>query len=247
MTTAPSISAFFPCYNDAGTIASLVVLTDKTLREVTDDYEIIVIDDGSKDHSREILAELAPKVSRLRVVLHEANRGYGGALKSGFAAAGKEFVFYTDGDFQYDPSELRLLLDACAPGIDVVNGYKIRRSDPLHRRVIGRAYHHIVRILFGLPLRDTDCDFRLIRRSALGKITLVHNTGVICLELVTRLHRAGCRFSEVPVSHYGRGYGRSQFFRFRRVARMVRDVLKLWWRLVVRKRDDRPGAGGRRA
>src|SRR3972149_481278 len=106
----PSITAFFPCYNDGGTIASMVTLAVQTLEALTDDYEVIVIDDGSTDHSREILRELAKRFDRLRLVFHESNRGYGGALRSGFYNASKDLVFYTDGDAQYDVLEISLLL-----------------------------------------------------------------------------------------------------------------------------------------
>src|ERR1044072_3817914 len=109
MNNRPSISVFFPAYNDAGTIASLVVLADKTLRELTDDYEIIVVNDGSADHTGDVLAELAPKYTKLRIVTHEKNKGYGGALRSGFAQATKDLIFYTDGDAQYDVQERALL------------------------------------------------------------------------------------------------------------------------------------------
>src|SRR3990170_8547589 len=102
----PSISAFFPAYNDAGTIASMITLADQTLRELTDDYEIIVVNDGSSDHTPRVLDEMAALFPRLRIVHHEMNRGYGGALRSGFSNATKELVFYTDGDAQYDPQEL---------------------------------------------------------------------------------------------------------------------------------------------
>jgi len=230
----PSISAFFPAYNDAGTIASMVVVTDRTLRALTDDYEIIVVNDGSPDHTGEILDDLAARYPRLRVVTHPRNRGYGGALRSGFAAATKDLVFYTDGDAQYDPRELALLLEQLTPDAEVVNGYKIARHDPPHRLVIGRVYHHVVRRMFGLRVRDVDCDFRLLRRSVFDRVGLTANSGVICVELMTKLHQAGCRIVEVPVHHYHRAYGRSQFFNVRRVAHVGRDLVDLWWRLQWR-------------
>ena len=230
-----SISAFFPCYNDGGTIASMVALADLTLRRITDDYEIIVVDDGSSDHSREILKELEGKYLRLRLVFHEKNKGYGGALRSGFAACRKEWVFYTDGDFQYDVAELTLLLAGAAEGVDIVNGYKISRSDPLHRKVIGRLYHYLMKRLFHFTIRDVDCDFRLIRRRALNRIVLEHDSGVICVEIVKKLQNRGCVFAEVPVHHFFRSYGRSQFFNLKRVTDVGVDILKLWWKLVVKK------------
>ena len=230
----PSISAFFPAYHDAGTIASMVVLVDRTLRSLTDDYEIIVVNDGSPDHTGEILEDLQARYPRLRVVTHARNRGYGGALRSGFAHASKDLVFYTDGDAQYDPRELALLVEQFGPETDVVNGYKIARHDPLNRIVIGRLYHSVVRRMFGLPVRDVDCDFRLLRREVFDRVSLEHDSGVICVELMTKVHQAGYRIAEVPVHHYHRAYGRSQFFNFRRVARVGRDLLHLWWRLQWR-------------
>lgn len=229
-----SISAFFPAYGDAGTIASMVVLADRTLRSLTDDYEIIVVNDASPDHCAEILADLVERYPRLRVVTHERNRGYGGALRSGFRAATKDLIFYTDGDAQYDPRELALLVPALTAAVDLVNGYKIERHDPLHRIVIGRVYHYLVRALFRLQMRDVDCDFRLIRRRVFDTVELYEDSGVICVELMTKVHQAGFRIAEVPVHHYHRAYGRSQFFNFRRVARVARDLLRLWWQLVWR-------------
>jgi glycosyltransferase involved in cell wall biosynthesis len=230
----PSISAFFPAYNDAGTIASMVVVTDRTLRDLADDYEIIVVNDGSPDHTGDILEDLAARYPHLRVVTHPKNRGYGGALRSGFAHATKDLVVYTDGDAQYDPREFARLLERLTPDADVVNGYKIARHDPPYRLLIGRLYHHTVRRLFGLPLRDVDCDFRLLRRAVFDRVRLDSDSGVICVELMTKVHQAGYRVVEVPVHHYHRAYGRSQFFNVRRVARVGRDLLDLWWRLQWR-------------
>lgn len=214
----------------------MVVLTDQTLRSVTDDYEILVIDDKSDDHSRAILADLARRYDRLRVIEQRKNKGYGAVLKTGFASAAKDLIFYTDGDFQYDPAEMRLLLSALHDGVDVVNGYKISRSDPWYRRVIGRIYHWTMKLMFGFHIRDVDCDFRLIRKDAMNKIHLERNSGVICVEMVKKLQDAGCVFAEVPVSHYFRLYGKSQFFNFKRVFRVGIDILRLWWQLVVRKK-----------
>ena len=161
-------------------------------------------------------------------------------LRTGFATASKEFVFYTDGDAQYDPTEVAQLWKRMADGVDLVNGYKISRSDPFHRIVIGRVYHHIVSLLFGLRVRDVDCDFRLMRRSIFDRISLEKNSGVICLELMKKVHDAGFRIAEVPVHHYHRAYGKSQFFNFRRIFRTGLDVLRLWWALVIRRVHESP-------
>jgi glycosyltransferase involved in cell wall biosynthesis len=231
----PSLSVFFPAYNDAGTIASLVLTAHLTARQITEDHEIIVVNDSSPDHTGELLAEMARHFSWLRVVTHPQNRGYGGALRSGFAAATKDLVFYTDGDAQYDPRELLKLYQALGPDVDFVNGYKIGRSDPVHRIVIGRVYHWFVRTVFGLRLRDVDCDFRLMRRGVFDKVALTRSSGVICVEMMKKVQDNGFRIAQVPVHHYHRAYGKSQFFNLPRVARTLLDLVRLWFELVVRK------------
>src|SRR5207253_10015264 len=133
----PGVSVFFPAYNDSGTIASMVIRAVKAASELTTDYEVIVVNDGSADATAEIADELARTYPRVRVVHHPINRGYGGALQTGFRSASKEWIFYTDGDAQYDPAELALLWARASEAVDLVNGYKISRSDPLHRIVIG--------------------------------------------------------------------------------------------------------------
>jgi len=242
MKKLDSVSAFFPAYNDAATISSMVIATLLTLPNVTDDYEVIVVNDGSPDHTGEMLAELARIYPQVRIITHHENRGYGGALKSGFAAATKAWIFYTDGDAQYDPREMTRLVDAVTEDCDVVNGYKIERFDPLHRVVIGRLYHHIVRLLFGFRLRDVDCDFRLMRRAVFDKIDLTSTSGTICLELVKKLQDHEFRFKEVPVHHYHRAHGKSQFFNFPRLIRTAKQLLGLWWHLVMRKEHLRAGS-----
>ncbi|MBC7263701.1 MAG: glycosyltransferase family 2 protein [Chloroflexi bacterium] len=235
-----SISVFFPAYNDGGTIPSMVLTAIMTLRQLTDDYEVIVVNDGSQDYTGEVLAELAQHYPELRVITHERNRGYGGALRSGFANATKELIFYTDGDAQYDARELAILYPKMTDDVDIVQGYKISRSDPWYRTLIGRIYHWTVKIAFGLKVRDVDCDFRLIRRRVFDKVKLESNSGVICVEMVKKIQDAGFKFAEVPVHHYHRAYGKSQFFNFGRIARVGIDLTRLWWQLVGSRIVRRP-------
>lgn len=230
-----SISVFFPCYNDAGTIASMVELATLTLKKVAGDFEVIVVDDGSSDASRKILKELARKNKYLKLVFHEKNRGYGGALISGFKNATCEYVFYTDGDFQYDVSELELLVEKLSPNVDIVQGYKIKRHDPWYRIFIGDMYNFAVKLAFNLKIKDVDCDFRLIRRAVFNKVKLEHNSGVITVEMVKKIQDANFKFVEVAVSHYFRSYGRSQFFNFRRIFRVGVELIDLWRELVLSK------------
>lgn len=227
------VSIFYPCYNDWGSMGSMIHFTVQTAEKLGLDYEINIIDDGSDAHTLELLDEIQNRFDNVGVVYHEENKGYGGALRSGFMAGTKEWIFYTDGDAQYDVREMENLIDEISDGVDVVQGYKITRHDPLHRIIIGRIYHTIVKITFGLKLRDVDCDFRLIRRSVFDAIELKSNSGVICAEMMTKIQREGFNIKEVPVHHFQRAHGKSQFFNFRRIARVVWQLQKLWWSNVL--------------
>jgi len=228
-----SVSAFFPCYNDALSIGKMVRDVRESLVDAVSDFEIIVVNDGSSDNSLQVLQELQKEIGELRIVNHEVNRGYGGALLSGFTASTKQWVFYTDGDAQYDAHEVTRLISAVTESSDVIQGFKIGRGDPLHRRVIGRFYHHGVRFLFRLPIRDTDCDFRLIRNSVLHQVRLRSTTGVICVEMMHAFNRVNANFVEVGVSHYHRPHGKSQFFRIPAISRSALQLLQLWSRLML--------------
>ncbi len=239
MTRTPySISVFFPLYNDAPSVEVMVERAREALERVSDDWEIILVEDCSPDNVGEIADRLAAEDPRVRAIHHDTNRGYGGALRSGFAAATKELVFYTDGDAQYDPREMTALL-GLIEGADVVNGYKIERGDRLVRKVLGRVYHATVKLLFRLPLRDVDCDFRLMRREVIESIDLESDSGVICAEMMTKICGAGFRVVEAPVHHYPRLAGKSQFFRPGRVCRLLRGLMVQWFKLMV--------LGGKRA
>lgn len=232
----PSISVFFPCYNDAGTISAVVIRAIQTLREISDDYEVIVVNDASPDDSLRILNELECILPpTFRLVLHEKNKGYGGVIRSGLAAARKEWVFYTDGDAQYDVRQLKLLAEEISGDVDFINGYKIKRRDPFHRVVIGVIYQYFIKIIFGLKIRDVDCDFRLMRREIFDVVQLESETGSITFELVKKVQDAGYRMIEVPVVHFYRQYGESQFFNFGRVGATLVQIMRWWWRLVVKQ------------
>ena len=231
-----SLSIFFPAFNDSKTIAGLVREATKVAQHLTDDFEIVVANDGSSDNTREILGEIEASNERVRAIHHESNRGYGAALISGFAHSTKEWVFYTDGDAQYDVRDLLLLAKHATPGIGLVNGYKVSRADGWCRRIIGHLYHRTVKFIFGLPVRDTDCDFRLIHRSFVLKLHLESDSGAICVELIQKLHAHGCRIVELPVAHYQRVFGKSEFFRLHRISYTLSQLLRLWWELFVRAR-----------
>jgi glycosyltransferase involved in cell wall biosynthesis len=234
----PSLSVFFPAYNDAHSLPGLIVRTFQVLEQNVADYEVIVVNDGSQDDTAKVLEGLGQKYGpRMRVVTHQQNRGYGAALRSGFAAAQKEFVFYTDGDGQYDIGELPRLIERVEPATGLVNGYKLERHDPAHRIWIGKIYNLCARLLFRIRIRDIDCDYRLIRRALLDQIHLTSTSGTICVELVRSLELSQCEVVEVGVHHYPRLYGTSQFFRLRSLAGTFSQLLRLWVRLVILTRS----------
>ena len=236
-----SISAFFPAYNDVGSIGKIVHTMAWLLPKLTKDFEIVIVDDGSRDGTGDLLRMLAREYPFLKVIHHGVNRGYGAALITGFANCSKDLVFYTDGDGQYDVEELPLLLRALTDGVDLVNGYKISRADPKHRIIAGRIYQLLMRLLFRLKVRDVDCDFRLFRRSLLARTQLTCDSGVICVEMMRRFQSLGCRIVEVPVHHYHRSHGSSQFFRFRHLRRVFVQLFFAWWKLVI-SREREPAA-----
>ena len=228
-----SVSVFFPAYNDALSLPALLARTFAVLREHVADYEVIVVDDGSYDDTGAVLARLAREYEpQLRVITHPENRGYGGALRSGFAAATRDLVFYTDGDGQYDTGELPKLLELMRGDVGLVNGYKLERNDPWHRICIGNLYNAFARFIFRIRLRDIDCDFRLLRRSLLKRLELTSTSGTICVELVRKLEMS-CQVAETGVHHYPRLHGRSQFFRLRSLAVTFLQLIRLWGRLVL--------------
>jgi glycosyltransferase involved in cell wall biosynthesis len=233
-----SLSVFFPAYNDAPSLPLLIARTFETLKEHVGDYEVIVVNDGSYDNTAGVLAELAQQhAPRLRVITHPENRGYGGALRTGFAAATKDLVFYTDGDGQYDVRELPKLLGLMGPKTGLVNGYKLERNDPLHRIWIGNVYNAFARFLFRIHIRDVDCDFRLMRRRLLQDLQLTSTSGTICVELVRKLELSSFSVEEVGVHHYPRLHGRSQFFRVRSLLSTLHQLMRLYIQLLGTMKD----------
>lgn len=229
---AHSLSIFFPCYNDARTIETLVKEAFKIAPTLVPEFEVIVVNDGSSDDSAQALKELQKTYSKLIIITHPKNRGYGVALRSGFAASTKDLVFYTDGDGQYKVNELPVLFGLMSAGVDFVNGIKTIRHDAQHRIIIGNLYSFLARWLFFLPLTDVDCDYRLIRQRLLKKIKLRSSSGQICIELVKSAQRAGAEFREVSIHHYERSYGKSQFFSFKHISTTFSGFASLWFQLI---------------
>lgn len=200
---------------------------------MSNDYEVIIVDDGSTDRTSAIADDLARDSPFVSVVHHAKNAGYGSALRSGFSRASKELIFYTDGDGQYDTGDLPKLFELMTDDVDVVNGFKLKRADTATRRLLGGVYNQLVHLLFRLPVRDVDCDFRLIRRNRMHEIELACESGAICVELIAKLQRAGCRFSEVGVNHFTRTHGRSEFFTSGRIIATMIELVGLRFRLMT--------------
>lgn len=237
MIERKSLSIFFPCFNDKGTIGTMVRTASSVAERLTEDFEIIVVDDGSYDGSQGLLLQLRAQIPRLKLIFHKKNLGYGLALLSGLSASSKELFFYTDGDGQYDVNELALLWEGLTEDVDIVNGYKKKRCDPFYRIIFGCIYRHGVKFFFRLKIRDVDCDFRLLRKKIIHRINFISHSGAICVELIKKLEISGCRFAEVGVSHRGREYNSSQFFTISRIVETLLGLFFLWIEIFFLKKN----------
>ncbi len=229
-----SLTIFFPFFNDAPTVDKLVTQAYFFGKQVTEDLEVIAIHGGaSKDRTMEEILKARRKHPDLVVLDHTSNQEGYGVIRHGFQAATKEWVFYTDGDAQYHLKDLLKLTEKVS--VDVINGYKIRRSDPWLRIVLGKGYQLFSRFLFRLPVRDIDCDFRLIRRKYLQNIVFMSRGASILPELLLHLQRAGARFAEVPIQHYPRLHGQSNYTPFGLLFEKLQGDLKLFfaWKASV--------------
>ncbi len=223
-----SLSIFFPALNDAKIIPYLVNRANEIASTIANRFEIIVVNDGSTDDTADVLQTLQKYYGNLQIVTHNVNQGYGAALQDGFKAAKMDYIFYTDGDGQYDPFEIVKLFQRMEGDVDVVNGKKVARSDPWLRKAIGDAYNFILHLIYDLPIEDVDCDFRLCKRSATRKIKLISTSGAICLEMVYKLSKSGAKFAEVEVNHYPRPYGLSEYFKFKNIFSTFKQQVHLY-------------------
>ncbi|MCS7172091.1 MAG: glycosyltransferase family 2 protein [Armatimonadetes bacterium] len=222
-----SLTAFFPAYNEEGNIERTVRRALEVLPAYADVFEVIVVDDGSTDRTAEVVRRLMEEDPRVRLVQHDRNRGYGAALRTGFAAARYEWVFFSDADLQFDLADLGRLLPFTERG-DLVVGYRLRRRDPFHRRLIGRAWNLLVRWAFGVRVRDVDCAFKLLRREVVQRLPLRSDGAFISTELLCRAAAAGARIAEVGVPHYPRRWGRQGGASLRVILRALQELWRLW-------------------
>ena len=218
-----SISVFFPCYNEQENIGRTVEKALVVMEKLDMDFEVIIIDDGSSDNTGEIADELAGRDKRIKVVHHSRNLGYGAALQSGFATATKEFVFYTDGDGQFDISEMPLLLPLMEQ-YDIVSCFRLNRRDPLIRKINGLLWTKLVCMLFGLKIRDIDCAFKLYKRKIFRDIKLSSSGALIDTEVLTRASRKGYLITQKGVHHYPRTAGTQTGANLQVILRAFREL-----------------------
>jgi len=222
----PRISFFFPACNEEETVEELALRADRVLRDVASEYEVIIVDDGSTDRTAEIADRLAAENRRIRVVHHPRNRGYGAALRSGFAAAKLDLIFYTDGDLQFDVAELPRLIPLIHEA-DIVSAYKERRMDSWERKVVSWVYNTSLRLFFDLPFRDVNCGFKLYRREVFDAITLKSTRGLIDAEVLLKARKAGFRIVQTGVTHFRRREGGSRY-RIREIVMTMAQMFDLW-------------------
>lgn len=223
----PGVTVFFPCYNEEDNVERTTRAAIAACERLFEDYEIVIVNDGSRDRTGAIADHLAASHDNVRAVHNNPNRGYGGALQRGFRAATKEYVFYTDGDGQFDFEELELLLPRTRQ-FDIVSGYRLNRQDPLLRKVNAACWGTLVRMLFALTVRDIDCAFKIYPRRLFAEIELHAEGALIDTEILARAHRLGYSIGQVGVHHYPRTAGVQTGASPRVILRAFRELLKLY-------------------
>jgi glycosyltransferase involved in cell wall biosynthesis len=234
--TLPSLTVVFPCRNEAENLPALLERVQTLISPLVGDLEVIVVDDASTDGTPELLRTMGAADPRIRTVRHERCGGYGAALRTGFAAATKEFVFFTDGDGQFDLADFPLLVEALGRG-EIAVGRRLDRRDNWQRRMNGAAWNWLVRRLFALPVRDVDCAFKLMPAAVVKSLPLRASGAVISTELLALATRSGCRIAEVGVRHLPRRAGRATGGDVRVILRAFRELLELRRRLRDESRD----------
>jgi glycosyltransferase involved in cell wall biosynthesis len=224
------LSIVLPALDEEANIAKVVRRSLEVGDRLCTEVEVIVVDDGSRDRTAEIVRDLGQQDPRVRLVQHEVNRGYGDALKSGFAAAGKDLVFFTDADNQFDLDELEGFL-ALSDRVDVVAGFRRNRCDPAFRRLNARVWNYLVRLLFYVPVRDIDCAFKLFRRSVFDGLELESVGAMVNTELMVKLGRSGYSVVEVGVTHLPRTAGTARGARPKVIAKALYELFRMHSRL----------------
>jgi len=221
-----NISVFFPCYNEERNIGKLLEKTIQFLPTIANDYEIIVVDDGSRDSTSEIVQRFSRENPRVKLVRHETNRGYGAALRTGFNNCQKDYIFFTDGDNQFDITEMTKLLPYIKD-YDIVAGYRIKRSDGLIRKINEFCFNRLVRFLFGLKIKDLNCAFKIYKREVIKNLDLYSSWAFINSELLIKAKKKGFTIKEVGVSHYPREWGTQTGANLKVIAGSIIELFRL--------------------
>ena len=205
-----SISVFFPVFNEEGNIKKCILLVKRYLDKRFKDYEILIISDGSTDNTNKLVAEFAKKDKRIKLFTRKKRLGYGAGLRFGFAHASKDLIFYTDSDNQFNIEDLDKLFPLLN-SYDIVSAYRVKRKDPLMRIFIAYVYNLLIRILFGLKIRDIDASFKLYKSEIFDKMRLVTNTGLTDAEVLIKAQKLGFKIGQIGVVHYPRLKGRTSY------------------------------------
>lgn len=231
MQRFPSLSVFFPAYNEEHNIEHTVDHAVTVCRKVSDKFEIIIVNDGSKDNTAQKCEELMRKYPQVKTVTHNPNRGYGGALKSGIYAAQMEYIAFTDSDGQFDFSQIEHFL----PYFDeykVVIGYRKKRVEGFARALNAKAWGTLVNILFGINIRDVDCAFKVFKKEVIDSIDTLHAEGaLISTELLVKIKKAGYPIKQIPVDHLPRKAGKPTGANIKVILRAFYELFKLWKKL----------------
>jgi glycosyltransferase involved in cell wall biosynthesis len=225
-----SLSLVLPAFNEEENIGEVTREALATLPRFAESFQIIVVDDGSRDRTAEVASEIARQDSRVRIIRHGRNRGYGAALVTGFNATDGDYVMFMDADRQFDINDLRLLTPF-ASDFDIVAGFRMERNDPLHRRVFAETFNVAVRVLFGVHMRDIDCAFKLFRGDLLRSLPLSAPGALINTEIQAKARRQKARVQQVGVHHYPRVAGSPTGGNPRVILRAMRETLVLWWKM----------------
>lgn len=225
-----TLSVVLPAHNEEANIEFVVRRCLEVLPRLVQDFEIVVVDDGSRDATPQIVDRLAAEDSRVIALHHEVNRGYGDALMTGFAHTRGDYVMFMDSDRQFDIADLERLLPYVGR-YDIVAGYRIRRRDPPLRLLYARIFNLAVRLFFDLRLRDVDCAFKVFRGDLLRGIHLEFGGALINTEILAKARRQGATLTEVGVHHYPRLVGKQSGGTFRVIFRAMRNFLRLWWKV----------------
>jgi glycosyltransferase involved in cell wall biosynthesis len=245
-TSSLSISAVLPAYNEEAIIERTVRHVAEVLSDLARDFEVIVTNDGSRDRTGELLAELQRQEPdlHLKVVTHERNRGYGAALASGFDAALKDLIFLTDGDKQFDVTELGRFVPEMDGQTDLVIGWRKNRADPPLRKLNALGWKLLVNTLFGYTARDVDCAFKLFQREVWSSMTVYARGATFSAEFLIKARRLGFHVKELPVGHFPRTAGRPTGARLDVIVRAFVELFHLW-RNLDRELDQDPRASAR--